>query len=1744
MKRKRILIVLLVSVLFLTAGFLFIPKIEAYDSETTHPLLTEKIAELYNAIYEPDLTQSEIQYLTKGSTDEDTSPRWINHFYDPTTGAGWLGKRLGGINQEKIMLASMFVFAKEPVSVVNWSRNQNLQNSEYPLYQGNRTFDSALSYYLDGNENEAYYSLGYALHLVEDMAVPAHTRQDTHFDMKNFELFEKIFKTKFDKGEPYENWAKQSTEVSDDIMEYLKNNYQPICDSLEDCLIFLANYSNKNFFSQDSILDEEYKLPVPSSYIYKDKYIYIYNKENILLSRAKIEDKTNILYEKTTNLSEINQSYWDNLSPAAVLAGVEVVKYFHEQAKKAKNNEITIEKPEKVAFWKKAATISPYGEIARLWKFASLVLTNPFSLWDDNSQQDEEEVKSQSPELLTDLGLTPEEAQERMDDIQELMDLLNNKEEGNNFTLPSLEPPEFKPPSLPPIELPSLELPELPSLELPPLEIPPLLQPLLQDQPQNLATTTNINSNGNSASYTTYPKILISEIQIAGVNDEKEEFVELYNPNDEDINLTRWYLQRKTESGDNYSTYAKQDLFSGKVIEANNYFLISRQDSSFAALGDIITDNSLGNSGSPSSLALKNPNREISDKLGFGQAQDYESSPAIGPEKAKSLGRKWVDGTEQDTDNNSADFEIQNPTPKLQNITPPVPTTTPESEPEPEPESVGPPTDTKAPTVIFNLSANQQNLIFDVVFNITDLSIENVSPSGLQAFQFRWKEEEGDWQEDVIQTITGTPATYLGNRNFTGNDEKTYYFQVKAKDVDDNESDWLPGIPASTRISTPKTILINEIQIDSIVGTGGTDDDWVELYNPYDIDVSLVGWSIQRSPESGTVHRKNFETGHKISAKGYFLIVRNNARQDLLDIADMTCSALQLSDNSTVYLVKNQEDIEDSDDADIVDKVGFGDKAFSFETNPAQNPPEGKSIERKRLGQDTNDNSADFKVSDEPTPKASSPKVLVEYIIDNSFPPSSNSPGAPRYSIKINWQSLSSDLDFYQVQYRLNDGDWQDWLLQTTKTEEYFQAVYSLFDDNIYYFRARGQDKEGNQGSWAQIKIDLINPVVINEFAFAGTNADSNDQWIELYNRSNEDIDLTGWKITSGPNWSETFNFELQGIIPSKGYFLLEKNDDNVISDITANQIFTGTIEKHHLFLRSESDRYIDQFYAPTNYGLDENSFILGDNHYSMERISPSSFGSDSKNWKLNNAVIMNGKDRNEVQIYGTPGSQNSLYQIYTSYSSSFIESATLKKEFSPYLFSGLFMTVFENATLTIEPGVVIKFYDPQSTLTINGALKLVGTESEKIIITSFKDDEYGGDSNNDGNLSQPIPGSWLGISFKKTSQNSELENVIIRYGGAFFGSSPLGFGYAMSVDQTTVSIKNSVFDNNKGTGLMLTNSLSIIDNVQFLDHNNTEMFPFLEPKAIYIKGNNPEIKNSYFKGNYYGIYITDWYDSEKSENIAARPLIENNNFIENTRPILFRAVSYPSFINNQASNNDFNAIIFAGPITEDMTLKPDLPYLIRGMGITVPENITLTIEPGVIMTFQDNWAGLKVDGTLKAIGTYDVPIAFKQYDDSELVMPGKWPGLIFTKTSVNSELENISVRYAGSYIGYNYCNSAGIKIDQATVSIKNAILEKNHNIGLWLINTPSIIDSIQVFDHQAVPFQDCGGEGIHIEGGSPTIKNSYIHNNVFGIYEEDWTDPEDLTSTPIPAMPILENNIVSDNGVNYFPPDVVLELQ
>ena len=151
--------------------------------------------------------------------------------------------------------------------------------------------------------------------------------------------------------------------------------------------------------------------------------------------------------------------------------------------------------------------------------------------------------------------------------------------------------------------------------------------------------------------------------------------------------------------------------------------------------------------------------------------------------------------------------------------------------------------------------------------------------------------------------------------------------------------------------------------------------------------------------------------------------------------------------------------------------------------------------------------------------------------------------------------------------------------------------------------------------------------IVINEIAWMGTEVSSSDEWIELYNNTDQEIDLTGWTLKSADERPE---ISLNGIIPAQGFFLLERTDDNSVLEITADQIYSGALSNsgEKLGLYDTEDNLIDSVDCSEGWFSGDNS-----SKQTMERKNPQSPGNSPDNWQSSQSPG------------GTPKSQNSSGQ-------------------------------------------------------------------------------------------------------------------------------------------------------------------------------------------------------------------------------------------------------------------------------------------------------------------------------------------------------------------------------------------------------------------------------------------------------------------------------------------------------------------
>lgn len=160
--------------------------------------------------------------------------------------------------------------------------------------------------------------------------------------------------------------------------------------------------------------------------------------------------------------------------------------------------------------------------------------------------------------------------------------------------------------------------------------------------------------------------------------------------------------------------------------------------------------------------------------------------------------------------------------------------------------------------------------------------------------------------------------------------------------------------------------------------------------------------------------------------------------------------------------------------------------------------------------------------------------------------------------------------------------------------------------------------------------------VVINEVAWAGTADSSNDEWIELYNNTNQSVDLSGWYIEDG---SSKYTITT-GSVAAHGYFLIEDSEVTVNSlpaDAVIGVSLANAGEK--LLLKNVNGLLIDSVNAAGGAWYTGNATSKA----TMERIDPSVSGEQADNWAT--AKSGNGASgRNGGAILGTPKSANSNF--------------------------------------------------------------------------------------------------------------------------------------------------------------------------------------------------------------------------------------------------------------------------------------------------------------------------------------------------------------------------------------------------------------------------------------------------------------------------------------------------------------------
>lgn len=310
-------------------------------------------------------------------------------------------------------------------------------------------------------------------------------------------------------------------------------------------------------------------------------------------------------------------------------------------------------------------------------------------------------------------------------------------------------------------------------------------------------------------------------------------------------------------------------------------------------------------------------------------------------------------------------------------------------------------------------------------------------------------------------------------------------------------------------------------------------------------------------------------------------------------------------------------------------------------------------------------------------------------------------------------------------------------------------------------------------------------------------------------------------------------------------------------------------------------------------------------------------------------------------------------------------------------------ITVPEGESLTVEPGVILKF-NTASTVFVRGTLQLGGV-GQPVICTSLLDDSAGGDTPLDG-PTLGAPGQWRGFNFFDTSVGSTINNLELRFGGQ--AGLP-----GISMSASPVSVTSSTIRDCQDDGINFHNLTtgSTVTGCLFQDNGG---YPLNNVALADLGGFSANSAAGHGQGNVIRI---------SNAALAADLSVH--------------------------ASSQINGALLIAP------------------SITVPDGISLTLNAGVVLKPSNVAFTIFVRGPLICNGTAANPVVItSQADDSiagdtnndgpSVGAPGHLRGLVVYDTSVGTQLDHLTVRFGGQ------AGLAGIGISTSGIQLTNSIIE------------------------------------------------------------------------------------------------------
>jgi len=323
------------------------------------------------------------------------------------------------------------------------------------------------------------------------------------------------------------------------------------------------------------------------------------------------------------------------------------------------------------------------------------------------------------------------------------------------------------------------------------------------------------------------------------------------------------------------------------------------------------------------------------------------------------------------------------------------------------------------------------------------------------------------------------------------------------------------------------------------------------------------------------------------------------------------------------------------------------------------------------------------------------------------------------------------------------------------------------------------------------------------------------------------------------------------------------------------------------------------------------------------------------------------------------------------------------------------------DASLVIDPGMVIKSLGGRIEVGVSGVLLAEGSESKPIVFTSRLDDRYGAagnfDTNNDGSITLPSPGNWAGIVSRHLSELS-IDHSLITFAG---GDSRVRGGFAsfnaIEIHQSTARIANSVIEEN-ASGFSNPGT------------TNRDARGVNDEAVIFVVGSQPIILNNIVRNNSLPNTAAISIDANSLNTDRVRDYGRSTGL--NQRENVGLGNFGPLVNNNQLGSNSINGMSVRGATltTESVWDDTDMVHVLQNE-IVIPDFHTYG---GLrLMSKADESLVVKLDGGNAGFTATGRPLDIKDRIGGSLQLLGS-PGFPVVLTSLSDDTIGAGFDFSG----------------------------------------------------------------------------------------------------------------------------------